>query len=131
MNKLIFFSTILLSLNITSFAQTQAEMNSTAGKSYAAADKELNLIYQSILKEYSHDTIFIKNLKTAQSLWIKLRDADLNVIYVPDRGYGSIQSMCRSGILEKFTKDRILFLKTWAEGIEEGDACLGTRKIKH
>jgi hypothetical protein len=38
--------------------------------------------------------------------------------------------MCQCSILESITKDRIKFLKIWTEGIEEGEVCIGTRKIK-
>jgi uncharacterized protein YecT (DUF1311 family) len=130
MEKLSIFLSALLLLSITSFAQTQGEMNSSAAIKYANADKELNLVYQSILKEYSKDTVFIKNLKVAQNIWIKSRDADLNAIFTPNGWYGSIEPLCRSGILEKLTKDRIAFLKTWTEGIDHQDGCKGTRKTK-
>jgi len=128
--KKIILSVILILFTMTSFSQTQGEMNSTASKSYASADKELNLVYQNILKEYSKDTVFIKNLKIAQNLWIKSRDADISAIFLPDGLYGSIEPLCRYGILETMTKDRIKFLKTWSDGLPEGDGCSGTRKIK-
>jgi uncharacterized protein YecT (DUF1311 family) len=130
MKKQFFLTTIFIFLTVSSFTQTQGEMNSTASKSYTSADKELNLVYQSILKDYNKDTLFIKNLKIAQNQWIKLRDADINAIFLPNGWYGSIEPLCRYGILETMTKDRIKFLKTWSEGINEGDGCSGTRKIK-
>ena len=130
MKKISFFLIALLFLAISSFAQTQGEMNSTASISYAKADKKLNLVYQSILKEYSRDTVFIKNLKIAQNIWIKSREADLNAIFTANGWYGSIEPLCRFGILESITKDRITFLKTWTEGIDHQDGCKGTRKTK-
>jgi uncharacterized protein YecT (DUF1311 family) len=130
MKKLSLLLATLLFLALTSFGQTQGEMNSTASISYANADKELNLVYQSILKEYSKDTVFIKNLKIAQNIWIKSRDADLNAIFTPDGWYGSMEPLCKSVILERLTKDRIAFLKTWTEGIDHRDGCKGTRKVK-
>jgi uncharacterized protein YecT (DUF1311 family) len=130
MKKQFLLTSFLIFLTITSFAQTQGEMNSTASKSYASADKELNLVYQSILKEYSKDTVFIKNLKIAQNLWIKSRDADLDAIFTPGGWYGSMEPLCRYGILEKITKDRTTFLKTWAEGMDHQEGCKGTRKTK-
>jgi uncharacterized protein YecT (DUF1311 family) len=130
MKKQFFLTTIFIFLTVTSFAQTQLEINRKASISYANVDKELNLVYQSILKEYREDTLFIKNLKIAQNLWIKLRDADISAIFLPDGLYGSIEPLCRYGILETMTKDRIKFLKTWSEGLPEGDGCSGTRKTK-
>jgi uncharacterized protein YecT (DUF1311 family) len=130
MKRLFLLSAILIFMTVSSFAQTQGEMNSTASKSYDKADMELNLVYQSILKEYSKDTVFIRNIKIAQNLWIKLRDADINAIFLPGGWYGSIEPLCRYNILEKMTKDRTSFLKTWTEGIDHQDGCKGTRKTK-
>ena len=115
-----------------SFAQTQLEMNTEAGNSFLKADKELNSTYNKILKEYKSDTVFIKNLKTAQNIWIKFRDAEMEMKY-PDREpsyYGSIQPVCRYTYLEELTKKRTKELKIWLTGIEEGDCCSGSVKMK-
>ncbi|MCX6239497.1 MAG: DUF1311 domain-containing protein [Bacteroidia bacterium] len=130
MKSQVLFSIILVSLTITSFAQTQGEMNFTAAKTFQAADKELNQVFQTVLKEHSNDTIFISKIKTAQNLWIKLRDANLDAIFIPGRRYGSVEPLCRYGYLEEFTKERIEFLKTWIDGIDKREACKGTRKTK-
>lgn len=130
MEKQFFLTTIFIFLAVASFAQTQGKMNSTASISYAKADKELNLVYQSILKEYAKDTLFIKNIKIAQNRWIKLRDADLDAIYTPGGWYGSIEPLCKYGILERMTKDRTTFLKTWTEGMDHQEGCKGTRKTQ-
>jgi uncharacterized protein YecT (DUF1311 family) len=42
-------------------------MNEDAAKNYQKADKELNDVYQKILKEYKKDTAFIKNLKNPEN----------------------------------------------------------------
>ena len=130
MKKLSLFLTTLFFLGINALSQTQGEMNSNASISYANADKELNLVYQSILKDYSKDTVFIKNIRIAQNLWIKSRDADLNAIFTPNGWYGSIESLCIYTILENLTKTRIAFLKTWTEGMDHQEGCKGTRKTK-
>jgi uncharacterized protein YecT (DUF1311 family) len=112
-------------------SQTQNEMNQEAYASYQKADKELNTVYKKILNEYKADTEFIKNLKTAQRIWITFRDAEMKMKY-PDRGdyyYGSIHPMCLSGFLEELTRERIKTLNVWLEGIPEGDACLGSVKM--
>jgi uncharacterized protein YecT (DUF1311 family) len=46
-----------------SSAQTQLKINVTANTDFQKADKELNSTYKKILKEYSTDLVFIKNLK--------------------------------------------------------------------
>lgn len=125
--------TILISLTTTlGFAQTQMEMNKEANDSYRKVDKELNEIYKQILVDYKSDTVFVKNLKASQRIWITFRDAELKVKY-PEREpsyYGSIHPVCVASYLEKLTRERINTLKVWIEGIEEGDACNGSVKTK-
>jgi len=118
--------------SFTGFSQTQMEMNVKAFDSYKKADKELNDVYKKILFEYKSDTIFVKNLKVSQRIWITFRDAELNMKY-PDREpgyYGSIQPTCVAMYLEQMTKERIKTLKVWLIGIPEGDCCSGTVKMK-
>jgi uncharacterized protein YecT (DUF1311 family) len=107
-------------------------MNKDAYNDFKKADKELNVVYQKILKEYRQDTAFIKNLKIAQGLWIKLRNAEMKAKY-PDRErgyYGSIYPVCWDSYLEELTTERTKKLKVWLTGIEEGDVCTGSVKIK-
>ena len=108
-------------------------MNAYAKNEFLKADKELNSIYQKILKKNADDTIFIKNLKTAQRAWIQFRDAEMNMKY-PEREYGyygSSQPMCWSIYKTELTKERIKTLKQWVEGIEESDICGGSIPIKN
>lgn len=125
--------TILICLASTiGFAQTQAEMNQEAYDSYRKADKELNEIYKQILIEYKTDTVFVKNLKASQRIWITFRDAELKVKY-PDREpgyYGTIHPVCVADYLEELTRVRINTLKNWLSGLEEGDVCGGSVKRK-
>ena len=129
--KNIFLTFFLFSI-IFSFGQTQYELNQAENKKYKEADKELNIVYQKILKEYKEDTIFIKNLKASQIIWIQFRDAEIKMKY-PERGsgyYGSMQPMCQSIYLTALTASRVKTLKIWLEGIEEGDGCAGSVKTK-
>lgn len=113
-----------------SFAQSQTAMNMKAFSDYKKADKDLNVVYQKILKSYSNKLLFIKNFKNAQRIWIQLRDAELASKY-PERGtYGSVAPMCESIYLETLTRDRIKFLNVWINGITEGDVCLGSVRQK-
>ena len=114
------------------FCQTQAEMNQQAHDDYKKADKELNKIYTKLLYEYKEDTVFIKNLKVAQNIWIKFRDAELKMKY-PEREpgwYGSVHPMCVARYLEELTIERIMTLKEWVNGFEEGDSCGGSLKMR-
>ena len=121
---------LFLSTNFC-FAQTQLEMNDQARENYQKIDTELNSVYTKILKEYKSDTTFIKNLKIAQNIWLKFRDAEMKMKY-PDREpgyYGSIQPVCWYNYLEKLTKKRTEELKIWLTGIKEGDSCSGSVKM--
>lgn len=112
------------------FAQSQTAMNMKAYSDYKKADAELNGVYQKILKSYFRETNFIKKFRTAQRLWIQLRDAELAAKYPNSGSYGSVAPMCESIYLETLTRDRIKFLEVWVTGIEEGEVCLGSVRIK-
>jgi len=114
------------------FSQTQFEMNQSAFKDFEKTDKELNLVYQKILKDYNSDANFIKNIKASQKTWIQFRDAEMKVKFpeTEEGYYGSVFPMCWSSYMEELTKERIKKLKIWLDGIEEGDVCSGSVKIK-
>ncbi|WP_420798034.1 lysozyme inhibitor LprI family protein [Pasteurella atlantica] len=38
-------------------------------------------MYQAILSEYKADSLFIEKLKKSQRLWVKFRDAELEMKY--------------------------------------------------
>nr|WP_207765264.1 lysozyme inhibitor LprI family protein [Solitalea longa] len=108
-------------------------MNEKAAKEYQKTDKELNTVYQKVLKEYSADTAFVKNLKIAQRIWIQFRDAEMLAKY-PNREdgyYGSMQPICWFAYKTELTLDRIKKLKVWLAGTEDGDGCSGSVKIKN
>jgi uncharacterized protein YecT (DUF1311 family) len=112
------------------YAQSQGQMNEDAYAGYEKADKQLNTVYQTILRQYAKKPAFIKSLKAAQRLWIQLRDADVAAKFPQMGTYGSVEPMCRAGYLETYTLGRIKFLKVWVDGIEEGDVCSGSVKTK-
>jgi len=126
---LLAFLVMIMLFIAPNFAQSQTAMNK-AYSDFKRADAELNVVYQKILKSYSRETIFIKKFRNAQRLWIQLRDAELAAKY-PNRGtYGSVAPMCESIYLETLTRDRIKFLSVWVTGIEEGEVCLGSVRMK-
>jgi uncharacterized protein YecT (DUF1311 family) len=92
-------------------AQTQGEMNAETAGEFQAADKQLNSIYQKILEEYADDDAFIASLKEAQR-------------------YGSILPSCQAMYLTELTQDRTKTLQVWIDGVQEGDVCAGTVRIK-
>ncbi|HED33095.1 MAG TPA: DUF1311 domain-containing protein [Gammaproteobacteria bacterium] len=112
-------------------ANTQSEMNHCKGISFEKADAELNRVYKLIRKVYKNDKEFLSGLKKSQLIWIKLRDADMEMRFPSESEqyqYGSAFPMCHSVIEKTLTLQRIEYLKQWLEGIEEGDVC--SRSIK-
>ena len=133
MTRLLLSSIFFLVMINLCFGQTQLELNQSSHKDFQKADKELNTVYQQILKEYQSDTVFIKNFKKAQKIWIQFRDAEMNAKYPerPDGYYGSVQPMCWNNYLAGLTEERTKSLKIWLTGIEEEDACQGSVKRKN
>jgi uncharacterized protein YecT (DUF1311 family) len=41
------------------------------------AERKLNDVYKQVLTKYKSDQLFLKNIKTAERLWIKFRDAEV------------------------------------------------------
>ena len=124
-NILILFITFI---SLTTYSQTQYEMNMEASKKFYKADEELNLVYNKIRNKYKSDKEFLKNLKLSQNIWIKFRDAEMLVKYPENQQniYGSVFSMCYSGWKEKLTIERTKRLKEWLKEYEDGDVCSGS-----
>jgi uncharacterized protein YecT (DUF1311 family) len=130
--KIVTLFFVLSLITSLSAGQTQLEMDAEASQKYTKADQELNITYQKILQEYKADTAFIRNLKISQRIWIQFRDAEMKVMY-PDRPqfyYGSVLPMCWSMYLAQVTAERIKTLKVWLDGVDEGDVCSCSVKIK-
>lgn len=106
---------ILLALPMAAFSQTQSQMNATAAKDYAKADKELNTVYQQIIKKYADNTLFLKHMKDAQLAWINFRDAEFRRTFPKFMNgqveYGTMYSLERSTFLEDMTAQRTITLK--------------------
>lgn len=112
-------------------AQTQMQLNKEACDDYKKADVEMNGAYQTILREYRVERSFVAALRKAQLSWIRYRDAHVESIYPGDASqYGSINPMCRCTQLATITRERTKILNQWVEGVEEGDVCAGSMKIK-
>lgn len=111
------------------YAQTQAEMDGKAKSDFEKVDLKLNRVYRQIMREYSSDTVFIKNAREAQTLWIKFRDAQVDMKYPPNES-GTVLPMCRYYYMQELTAERIKELMPWVNGVEEGDVCSGSVKMK-
>lgn len=113
-------------------AQTQLDLNAQAGAEFAAADAELNRVYQQIRSRYRGEQQFLNKLRDAQRAWIAFRDAELEAIYPPpasgsmQQAYGSILPMCLAEQKARLTRERTAQLRRWLDGVEEGDPCAGS-----
>ena len=104
-----------------------------AAEDFPAADKELNQVYQEVLRLYADDQAFVKKFRTAQQAWLKFRDAHLEALFpASDKGseYGSVYPMCSGNVLAELTKARTAQLRAWVAGVEEGEVCAGSIKKK-
>ncbi|HEV7730799.1 MAG TPA: lysozyme inhibitor LprI family protein [Candidatus Binatia bacterium] len=123
---------LLLAVAAGVCAQSQRDMDQTAGTDLGTADKELNGVFQEILKKYADDPAFITKLRAAQRAWIALRDAELAASYphAEPGYYGSVYPTCAANRLAELTRARTNDLRRWLVGTEEGDVCAGALKTK-
>lgn len=130
MKKIILVSIISL-MFVNLFGQTQVELNNKAKSDYEKTDKELNQVYQKILRDYKSDTVFVKSMKEAQRQWVKFRDSQVKMKYPPYKDADeSVLPMCKNYYLKELTTNRIKELQQWINLVEEGDVCSGSIKIK-
>ena len=127
------FAILLVAAGGRVCAQTQFELTDQACSKFKKADSELNVIYQQILAAKAKDVAFVKAFREAQKAWMTFRDAHVRSLY-PNSDpaeYGSVNPMCRCGVLERFTAQRRNELRSlWIEGTVEGDSCAGSLPIK-
>lgn len=129
-NILLLFIGCLVS--VSSFGQSQTQLNVQADAAYRKADQELNRTYQQIFKEYRTQTVFLQSLKTAQQRWIQFRDAEMKARYPAANSqfeYGSFFPVCYSNGMEELTKARTKQLRLWLTGLPEGEMCNGSGKV--
>ena len=123
----------LIFISTTSLCgQTQQEMNSEAYESLKLVENQMSEILTQIFADYQDDGQFIQNMKLSQDIWMSLRSAELSVRF-PDKGegyYGSILPVCKANYLEELTKSRIEHLQAYLKGGQEGNACLGSLRVK-
>lgn len=132
--RLLMWSVVLLLGICNSSAQTQAELNQGGCAKYSKSDAEMNSVYRQVLSKYKSESLFLEKLKAAQRAWIAFRDAHLESLYpAPNKQqtYGSVNPMCRCGVLADLTMERTKQLKQWLNGAEEGDVCSGSVRMKN
>lgn len=115
---LIFASLTQAALNCDN-ATDQATMNQCASQQYAAADKELNALYQQITTRLKADPDRKKLLLGAQRSWIAFRDAECKFSASGVEG-GSVYPLVYSNCVTALTKARVETFKTYLK-CQEGD----------
>lgn len=128
MKKLLTILLLGLSTSFT-YAQSQREMTQESDKSFKKADKELTIVFNKIAAKYAKNTVFIKALRESQSLWIKFRSAEINMMFHGANGpkfYGSAYPMCANIVAEGITKKRIAQLNKWLKPASDEDICTGS-----
>lgn len=124
--------TLCMLFCIASYCQRADDVDVIAFKDFQKAEKELNYVYRKIFRIYHSDTIFLKQLKITQKIWLKLRDAELNAKLTENTRAGSaiMNTMCWNVYKAELTRERIKHLRIWLNGIEEGDVCTGSVRIR-
>ena len=114
-------------------AKNQVEINQCGAGNQQAAERELNVAYQAVLKKMAADKEFLVKFRAAQRAWLKWRDAEMAAIYPadnPQSEYGSVFPMCWSAQLAELDRERTRQLRRWIDGVAEGDVCSGSVPIR-
>ena len=91
-------------------ATNTVEMKYCSQQSYAAADKQLNQVYQQVRPTLKGEQ---KQLLTSgQQAWIKFRDNNCDFEVYDSRG-GTGYEIFRNGCLERLTKERTKLLQDY------------------
>ena len=118
-------------------AQTQGDLNAAAGTELAKAEAELESVLREIHDLYADEPRFLEKLDAAQEAWATFRDAELEALFPPTEhgeardAYGSVFPMCWATHEANLIRERSRHLRTWIEGIEEGDVCRGSVRMPH
>ncbi|AZO91301.1 urease-associated protein [Stutzerimonas stutzeri] len=100
-------------------ASDQATMNQCAAQQNAAADKELNALYQQITSRFKGNPDNKKLLVGAQRAWVAFRDAECKFSASGVEG-GSVYSLIYSNCTTELTKARVQTFKNYLK-CQEGD----------
>jgi uncharacterized protein YecT (DUF1311 family) len=100
-------------------ATDQATMNQCAAQQNAAADKELNALYQQITTRLKAEPERKKLLVGAQRAWVAFRDAECKFSASGVEG-GSVYPLIYSSCTTDLTKARVQTFKNYLK-CQEGD----------
>ena len=94
------------------------QMNQCAYNDYKRADIALNRVYKKLRAKNKSDKAYLKNLKISQRLWIKFRDAELDLIFTCESGdtrmcFGSMYPLLYNSEKAAITKQRVKSLNSY------------------
>lgn len=117
-------------------AVTQRDLTDCAAQDMNAAEMRMNTLYAIVLDKYRGDLETLAKIREAQQAWQAFREAHVAAVF-PKAGtadaqyeYGSSLSMCLASESANLIGPRIAQLRQWADGIEEGDVCAGSRGFR-
>lgn len=98
---------------LAAFGQTQAEMNEEAKKAHSLADKEMTLVYKTLMANLT--TQSEKDLLlAAQRAWITYKEAHCKALAQQYEG-GSMMPLIYYGCLEEMTRQRMEQLNAYGQ----------------
>lgn len=98
----------LILISSVAFSQTNYEMKEQSSLRLKKYDKELNIVYQKIMKSSSGKRK--ENIKKAQIAWLKFRDLNCECESKEHEG-GSLESLIYIECLAVMTEERVKELK--------------------
>ncbi|MCK5872419.1 MAG: DUF1311 domain-containing protein [Methylococcales bacterium] len=116
---LIFFSTHVIAVECDVNAD-QIQLNQCAFDEFKKVDDELNRVYQQLVKKAKGNSFALKKLQTSQRLWIKFRDAELDMIFLCKEKnirhcWGSMIGILHPTMKQELTELRIQRLKQYLD----------------
>lgn len=98
-------------------AQPQRELNAIANAGLEKADKQLNSVYQKVLREHQGNPAFCRDLREAQRSWLRFVELHLKCSFPLREGedprmvYGSVYPMDYALLHTELVKQRIAQLE--------------------
>lgn len=115
---LLLLSTGYIAGRYAAYGQTQFDMDMDSYHDFQKADKQLNTVYQQLIKRYSDsdDVITRRKIVAAERAWVAYRDAEANMEASAEGEGGSIYPMLVNEFATSITEERIKTLKQVAKG---------------
>ena len=127
MKNILYALALLICFSSFGSAQSMVEITEKARLQFERADKNLNTAYNDLKMKYKNYPNFIEKLKIAQRLWIKYRDALIEMQFPsnePRLDYGSMYTLCVLNFKTELTRKRTYELLNYMKGDDCGGPIL-------